>query len=136
MHAVDFARCRHYLGKTQTDLARLLGLSPKAVQSFEQGWRHVPAHAERQLLFLVYLKRHPVMDILPCWEQKNCEPEIRDRCIAREVQAGHLCWFLTGTMCEGKLQGSWEEKMQHCRQCGVFRSLIPAGFEPGCEALH
>ena len=30
------------IGFTQADLARTLGVSPKAVQSYEQGWRNVP----------------------------------------------------------------------------------------------
>ena len=42
-----------FWGKTQNQLARLLGTSFKAIQSFEQGWRNVPAHTERQLLLLL-----------------------------------------------------------------------------------
>lgn len=126
MHPAHFVKCRRSLGKTQTELARLLGVSPKAVQSFEQGWRKVPVHAERQLLLLTYLKQLPLSGVRPCWEQRDCEPEVREACIAWEVQAGHLCWFLNGTMCGGKFQGSWDNKMQVCEKCGVFQSLVPA----------
>ena len=47
MERDEFSGIRHLLGKTQSQLARLLGTSFKAIQSFEQGWRNVPAHTER-----------------------------------------------------------------------------------------
>jgi len=34
-------------------MAQLLGTSLKAIQSFEQGWRNIPVHIERQMLFLL-----------------------------------------------------------------------------------
>ena len=40
----EFLRARKILGKTQKQLAELLGTSIKAVHSYEQGWRTVPAH--------------------------------------------------------------------------------------------
>lgn len=44
-----FSTLRAKLGKTQKALAELLGVSLKAVQSYEQGWRAIPMHVERQL---------------------------------------------------------------------------------------
>ena len=52
-----FAKARVKLGKTQKELAKLLGISLKAVQSYEQGWRAVPLHVERQLFFLIVNQR-------------------------------------------------------------------------------
>ena len=52
----EFQVSRQKLGKTQKQLAGLLGTSLKAIQSFEQGWRTVPAHVERQTLFLLAMK--------------------------------------------------------------------------------
>ena len=49
----EFSSIRAYLGKTQKELAQLLGTSLKAIQSFEQGWRRIPVHVERQVLFLL-----------------------------------------------------------------------------------
>ena len=43
----EFLRARKILEKTQKELAELLGSSIKAVHSYEQGWRTVPAHVER-----------------------------------------------------------------------------------------
>ncbi len=47
----EFSQIRQYLVKTQSQMAKLLGTSLKAVQSFEQEWRSVPVHIERQILF-------------------------------------------------------------------------------------
>lgn len=49
MDSEKFLLARKKLGKTQKQLAELLGTSLKAVHSYEQGWRSVPAHVERQL---------------------------------------------------------------------------------------
>jgi hypothetical protein len=38
---------------------------------------------------------------------------------------GHLCWFINGTICQGEVQETWEKKMKMCRQCEVFRSILP-----------
>jgi len=126
MKNTEFSQIRQYLGKSQTQLASLLGISPKTIQSFEQGWRSIPAHAERQLLFLLYLKRAPKKNMKPCWEKRNCNLETRKKCPASELKADYICWFINGTICEGKAQKNWNEKIQICRKCEVFKSLIPA----------
>ena len=49
----EFTTIRKKLNKTQKQMAQLLGTSIKAVTSYEQGWRTVPGHVERQLFFLL-----------------------------------------------------------------------------------
>ena len=120
----EFSQIRHSLGKTQGELARLLCISPKAIQSFEQGWRNIPASAERQLLFLLSLKRSSDKSTGPCWEIRNCPAEWRDNCTAWEFKGGYFCWFVSGTFCQGKYQENWERKIKFCQQCEVFRSLL------------
>jgi len=56
MENSDFLDIRKRLGKTQKELAALLGTSLKAVSSYEQGWRGIPTHVERQILFLLSQK--------------------------------------------------------------------------------
>ncbi|MGD9321950.1 MAG: helix-turn-helix domain-containing protein, partial [Desulfobacteraceae bacterium] len=53
MDSKEFVSIRKKLDKTQTQMAQLLGTSVKAVYSYEQGWRNVPSHVERQLFFLL-----------------------------------------------------------------------------------
>jgi len=52
----EFSQIRHRVGKMERQIAQLLGASLKAIQSFEQGWRRVPVHSERRLLFLMALR--------------------------------------------------------------------------------
>ena len=49
----EFKKYRARLDKTQKQMAELLGTSLKAIHSYEQGWRTVPTHVERQIFFLV-----------------------------------------------------------------------------------
>lgn len=126
MNSKEFSRIRQLLGKTQDELARLLCVSVRAIQSFEQGWRNIPASAERQLLFLLTLKNSSGQNAKPCWEVQNCPPEWREKCAAWEYLAGHICWVINGTFCQGKYQQKWEKKIERCRRCEVFRSMLGA----------
>jgi len=121
----QFSNIRRQLGKTQNQMAVLLGTSLKAIQSFEQGWRNIPVHIERQVLFLLAMKRTQDREHVPCWVIEKCPMETRQNCPAWEFQSGHLCWFINGTICHGEVQGSWREKMETCRKCEVFRSIFP-----------
>ena len=125
MDSKEFSRIRHYLGKKQVQLAQLLCVSPKAIQSFEQGWRDIPSYIERQILVLLSLKRAIDSSIKPCWDILNCPVEWRKNCSTWEFNAGNLCWFISGTFCHGEYQGSWKNKIGLCRQCEVFLAMIP-----------
>jgi DNA-binding XRE family transcriptional regulator len=122
----EFSTARQYLGKTQTQMAQVLGVSLKAIQSFEQGWRDIPVHIERQILFLLASKKSPPKQEKPCWVIRKCLMEIRQSCPAWEFQMGNLCWFINGTICQGRTQESWQKKMKICRQCKVFQTMVPS----------
>lgn len=126
MNSNEFSRVRRALGKTQSELARLLCVSVKAIQSFEQGWRKVPVSNERQLLFILALKTSSNGDSRLCWEIRNCPPERRGRCPTWEFKAGKFCWFINGTLCHGETQRSWGHKIELCRQCEVFQVIFPS----------
>jgi DNA-binding XRE family transcriptional regulator len=125
----EFSSIRGRLGKTQSQMAQLLGTSLKAVQSFEQGWRKVPTHIERQMLFLLAQKMGKDRKHKPCWAIERCPLETRQHCPAWEFQCGHLCWFINGTICRGEVNKSWGDKMAQCRKCVVFRSMLSAGAQ-------
>jgi len=63
----EFSKIRRHLGKTQNRLAQLLGVSLKAMQSFEQGWRKIPVYIERQVLFLLAMKKSAPKKVKACW---------------------------------------------------------------------
>ncbi len=124
MKKEEFSQIRHHLGKSQSQLAKLLGISSRTVQSFEQGWRNVPPCIERQLLLLLSLSIHPDRQRKPCWELKHCPDEWRAKCAAWEFKASDLCWFINGTFCNGQSQENWKRKIELCRQCKVFQPLV------------
>ena len=124
MTKTEFIEIRKNLAKTQKQMAALLGVSLKAVHSYEQGWRSVPAHVERQLFFMVATKADTLKRGKPCWVIKNCPPDQKNQCPAFEFQAGQLCWFINGTICDGKVQKNWTKKMEICRSCEVLGTLL------------
>jgi DNA-binding XRE family transcriptional regulator len=124
MDSKEFQALRKKLEKTQKQMGQLLGTSLKAIQSFEQGWRKVPPHVERQILFLQALKGGVSEEARRCWDIRGCPSQTRGACPAWEFNAGHLCWFINGTICQGKAQESWPQKMKVCRKCEVFSGYM------------
>ena len=124
MEKKELAKIRNYLGKTQKQMAQLLGTSLKAIKSYEQGWRNIPGYIERQVFFLLAAKEAWGIRKKPCWEIIKCSMETRQNCPAWEFNAGYLCWFINGTVCEGKVQKDWSTKIKICRQCKVLKSML------------
>jgi hypothetical protein len=123
MDSSEFKRVRKRLEKTQKEMAHLLGVSLKAVHSYEQGWRVIPPAVERQLYFLLS-RSGATGNRKPCWEIRNCPPDDRGNCPAAEFNSGDLCWFVNGTVCNGAIQVTWRDKMNICRSCAVFTSQV------------
>ena len=134
MDSKEFIYFRKKLNKTQKQMAQLLGISIKAIHSYEQGWRSIPPSAERQMFFLISRTAENRKRRKPCWAIKKCSHKQKAQCPAWEFKTGKLCWFINGTICEGSVQKSWKKKMKICRSCEVFltyfsskgRSFIPA----------
>ena len=125
MQGKDFSSIRKNIRKTQKQMSEILGVSLKAIQSFEQGWRSIPVHIERQVLYLLVLKKLHRKKGRPCWAVRRCPAEAKRRCPAWEFQVGDFCWFINGTICHGEVQDSWRMKIKMCRQCKVFRTMLP-----------
>lgn len=124
MNSKEFILLRKRLGKTQQQSARLLGVSQKAVQSYEQGWRVIPDHVAKQMLLLVTSLAGPDGSQQACWDIVKCPAEKKERCTAWEFQRGGLCWFLNGTACQNEPGETWREKMKRCRSCQVLAELL------------
>jgi len=132
MTSREFAGLRKKIGKSQRDMARLLGLSIKAVHSYEQGWRKIPGSVERQVFFLYSRHRDTHRRPIVCWSVKNCPTDQKLHCPAWEFRCGHLCWFISGTFCQGAAQKCWNDKIKICRKCEVFQPLFEGVLEtPG-----
>ncbi len=123
MEKKSFVSIRKKLDRTRKQIAELLGISLKAVHSYEQGWRNIPLHIERQLWFLLYKKnRKKVRETRPCWEVKSCNQ--KNDCPAWEFQCGDMCWFVCGTKCECTKNIGVRDKMAICRECDILKSLL------------
>jgi DNA-binding transcriptional regulator YiaG len=123
MESSDFLIIRKKLKKTQKEIATLLGISLKAVCSYEQGWRSIPGHVERQLLFLLFRKQKKTIEKLNCWDLKKCPEEKKMKCPAWEFDSGEFCWFINGTICECAAKKTWQEKIKVCKDCIVLKHI-------------
>jgi predicted transcriptional regulator len=122
MEPTDFALIRKAFKKTQKQLASLLGVSIKAVHSYEQGWRSIPVHIERQLYFLLKKINDKKNNTVPCWDRKGCSE--KEHCPAYEFQCGDLCWFICGTRCAVGTESDGKKKMAACKSCEVLQDLL------------
>jgi len=118
-------RIREELSLSQSGLARLLGVSLRAVQRWEQGWRRPSGGDERAMLLLLLASRNgPRFAELACWEHVACAPDARDACIVYQCRQGHLCRLLTGNSCQGKRLRTWPEKKVGCGECEFMGTLL------------
>jgi hypothetical protein len=124
MTSDKFVSFRKKLKKTQKQMAQLLGISIKAVRSYEQGWRTVPSHVERQLLFLITRGENSKKSQEPCWTVNNCPDEKKEKCPAWEFRSGELCWFINGTICSGSVHKDWDEKIEGCKSCDALSPML------------
>ena len=118
-------RVRKSLGRTQAELAAALGISVKAVQSYEQGWRRVPTRTVIQLLVLLDLQERSTEGQAPCWEIRGCAPDLKQQCAAYTMTQGRFCWFVGAKTCLGEeAQEDGEEKVLPCLACPVVQRLL------------
>lgn len=121
MKRQSFREVRRLLGMSQREFAAILAVSPKAVQSYEQGWRGIPDRIEKQIFFyLSRLNRKGNRTAQACWKIHRCDPAVRKECPAAKFGAGEECWFVSGNRCNGATLGSWREKREACFRCDVF----------------
>ena len=135
INLVDLRSVRDALGKSQEELATLLGASKRAIQSYEQGWRPVPVHIQKSAALLLFLNWRRKQFLLgrkhsPCWVIRKCAAAVRAKCSVYELGAGDLCWLVTGTKCHGRTEKSWEAKVARCRTCDVMRQWLKPASAP------
>ncbi len=82
---------------------------------------------------------------LNCWEFMKCEREeggSRSRvlgvCPASKdarlhgihsgINAGRSCWVLAGTLCKGKVQGTFASKFSDCKSCNFYLTVKEEEF--------
>ncbi len=121
----DLRSIREELGTSQSELANLLSISARAIQSYEQGWRPTPPYVQKLAgVLLLVKKRKERGKLIPCWKVRNCDRSLRATCSAYQTRAGDLCWLVTGSDIEGRKMESWEAKLAKCRKCDVMKQWL------------
>lgn len=57
---------------------------------------------------------------ITCWEFKKCGRNITNYCPAFTQNMGRMCWLIAGTMCGGKVQGTFAQKIGNCKLCDFY----------------
>ncbi len=72
-----------------------------------------------------------------CWEIKHCGREVggakveelgvcpaaadwSSNGLNHGINAGRICWAMAGTLCDGRIQGTFASKQSSCVVCDVF----------------
>jgi hypothetical protein len=75
-----------------------------------------------------------------CWEVKKCgrqpfgekskelgvcsaSTESRTNGVHGGSNGGRCCWAIAGTLCGGKVQGSYASKLSNCMQCDFYKQI-------------
>ena len=126
MDKKEFVAIRQKLGKSQNQLSRILCVSGKAIQSFEQGWRNIPTYIEREMMLLRALAQTSSgnREVKACWEVVECPEEWRRKCIVGQLNVKHFCWYINGTYCHGEFKKDWGEKIEICKKCKIYQSMM------------
>lgn len=86
------------------------------------------------------------MGKLNCWEHKNCGrwpggpksvelgicPVTTDHALEGAhggTKAGRACWVIAGSLCGGKIQGTYAQKLTNCWRCD-FMNIVKKEEEP------
>jgi transcriptional regulator with XRE-family HTH domain len=112
------------MGRTQRQMADLLGVSLKSVESYEQGRRHIPANIQRILYFMLFKANwQRIGRGRPCWIDRKCPDSVRADCLAWITREGLFCWFLTGKLCRSAKEQS-RGAPSSCFECDFFKSKL------------
>lgn len=113
---------RKKMGLTQAAVAQALGVSIRAIQSYEQGWREVPTHIMVQLLVLAAAHHTGASERAACWDVTRCPPERQAVCPCRRTD-GRLCWLVSGRVCAAPTS-SGPNDIERCMECAVIKQIL------------
>ena len=78
------------------------------------------------------------VELLNCWEMIKCERNKGGKnvnelgeCIASKNGMGHSSWAVAGTLCGGKIQGTYAQKIGYCTCCEVYQTYNRSAGELG-----
>jgi DNA-binding XRE family transcriptional regulator len=120
---------REAVGWTQSETAFFLGISKKAIESYEQGWRSPPHTVCKQMLALIALQKGYPRGFKRCWEIMRCSPAVRDSCFCARKLDGHFCWFTCSANKHQCMEGG-AEQLDCCIHCPVVKQILKSDASP------
>ncbi len=63
------------------------------------------------------------MEKMKCWEYMQCGRDKTRDCPVVTKNMGYMCWLVAGTMCNGKPQGTFVQKMGDCKRCEFYKYM-------------
>ncbi len=102
-----------------------LGLSiVREIMEEHRGFVRVKSSVEKGSTFTLYFPYQPEEDDkkIPCWEFMKCgiEKDPSRRCPAYPY-FGRICWAIAGTLCEGRVMGTYAQKIEECHHCPFYK---------------
>lgn len=115
---------------SRVEVASFLGVSKKAIESYEQGWREIPDRVWKQLITTAAVqKEYPLRIHGRCWETTDCPPSIRDTCYSYRKMHGHFCWLTATNCCRNAHLGKHTGYLA-CMDCPSTRQFLPSPPPP------
>lgn len=121
--AHEFKRLREKMAWTQAQAALYLGVSEKAVQSYEQGWREPPDVLWKEFLLIIALKHGYPEGHRRCWQVMHCSVAVRDACFCARNMGGRFCWATCQATCMRHMGGEGRT-IEDCLHCPVTRQFL------------
>ena len=74
-------------------------------------------------MFFPYQNEEELRNV-PCWEYMECCRDVNNevKCPAYP-HFGQVCWAVAGTLCAGKVQGTFAQKIDDCRNCRFYKRV-------------
>jgi len=72
-------------------------------------------------MFFPYQSEEELKNV-PCWKYMQCGRDVNNevKCPAYP-HFGQVCWAVAGTLCAGKVQGTFAQKIDDCRNCRFYK---------------
>ena len=117
-------KLRGSMSWTQAETADFLGVSKKAVESYEQGWRNVPDSLWKQLLTLVAVQKGYPRKFKRCWKILHCDAKIHKNCFCGCKMNGHFCWMTATSACHVNHPELNANGLMTCLNCPVVAQFV------------
>ena len=111
-----------------------LGLSiTRKIMEEHGGFIHADSTEGQGASFTMYFPYQSDEESLrtKCWEYMKCgrDSDCSLKCPAYP-NFGRVCWAVAGTFCEGKVQGTFAQKLEDCQKCEFYQKAIKEQGEP------